>query len=106
MKAPQDILHEKSPASSQLNYSESLSNVVGEGVDDIDRWGLHENSKPGGNHLSKERRYLRRCGEVSFFGKNILMAIVPELFICKCLLPVFCYFEFTPMTNLLDHNIS
>ena len=44
MKAPQNILHEKSSSSSQLNNSKFFIDSIGKGINNVDRRCLHEDS--------------------------------------------------------------
>ena len=80
-KASQDILHEKSSSSSQLNDSKFFIDSIGKGINNVDRRCLHEDSQPCGDHLTKNRWYLWWCGEISFLGKYIFSAVVAHLFI-------------------------
>ena len=44
IKTPQDILHEKSSSSSQLNDSKFFIDSIWKGINNVDRRSLHEDS--------------------------------------------------------------
>jgi hypothetical protein len=106
METSQDVLHEHTTTTTQLDQPKRFINVVCKRIHCVHFRRLQKDRDPSCHHFSKEGGYLRSSDEISILRKDILLPIVTESIISKGLLPIIGDTQLAHLPDLLYHHLS